>query len=69
MIWICFAYIICDSSYQSKIKMLENKVKKLERNQKGNCEISNIITSRIGKQCKIKTDEGTLFSSSGEVHF
>nr|WP_172692230.1 hypothetical protein [Paeniclostridium sordellii]AUO31854.1 hypothetical protein [Paeniclostridium sordellii] len=31
--------------------------------------MSNIITSLIGKQCKIKTDEGTLFSSSGEVHF
>lgn len=31
--------------------------------------MSDIITSLIGKQCKIKTDEGMLFSSNGESHF
>ncbi|WP_155484705.1 hypothetical protein [Paraclostridium sordellii] len=31
--------------------------------------MSDIITSLIGKQCKIKMDEGMLFSSNGESHF
>lgn len=69
MIWICFIYLIYYSSYPGKIKKLESKVKKLERNHGGGCEMSNIISSLIGKQCKIKTDEGMLFSSSGEAHF
>lgn len=69
MIWVCFIYIIYYSSYLGKIKKLESKVKKLERNQRGGCEMSNIITSLIGKQCKIKMDEGMLFSSNGETNF
>lgn len=69
MILICFIYIIYYSSYPGKIKKLESKVKKFERNQRGGCEMSDIIASLIGKQCKIKTDEGTLFSSNGETNF
>ncbi|MDU6247343.1 hypothetical protein [Paraclostridium sordellii] len=69
MILICFIYIIYYSSYPGKIKRLESKVKKFERNQRGVCEMSDIIASLIGKQCKIKTDEGTLFSSNGETNF
>ncbi|MGX4599501.1 hypothetical protein [Faecalimicrobium sp. JNUCC 81] len=69
MILICFICIMFYSSYPGKIKKLENKVKKLERNQKGDCEMSNIINSLIGKKCKIKTEDGLLFGGNGEVNF
>lgn len=69
MIWVCFICIILYSSYPGKIKKLENKVKKLERNQRGDCEMSNIITSLIGKECKIRTEEALLFGGNVEVNF
>ncbi len=67
MIWVCFICIMFYSSYPSKIRKLERKVKKLERNQKGGAVMSNIITSLIGNKCKIRTEEGLVFS--GNVEF
>ncbi len=59
--------ILCYSSYPEKVKKLENKVKKLERNQKGDSEMSKIISELIGKECKIRTEEALVFAGNVEV--
>lgn len=69
MIWACFICIMLYSSYPGKIRKLEHKIKKLERIQKGNCKMSNIINSLIGKECKIRTDDGFLMGINGESKF
>lgn len=65
--WISLIIILCYSSYPGKVKKLENKVKKLERNQKGDYEMSKIISNLIGKECKITTEE-VLLAGSTEVN-
>lgn len=66
--WLSFIIILCYSSYPEKVKKLENKVKKLERNQKGDCDMSKIISELIGKECKIKTEEALTFAGNAEVN-
>lgn len=64
MIWVCFIFIMFYSSYPGKVRKLENRVKKIERNEKRNEKggdvMSNIIKSLIGKECKIRIDEDFL---------
>lgn len=64
---LTFSLFFCSDT--KEIKKLKGKIKKLEKGYKGGCEMSKIISSLVGKQCKIKTDEGTLFSPSGETIF
>jgi len=66
--WFSFIIIMCYSSYPGKLKKLESKVKKLERNQNGDCEMSKIISELIGKECKIKTEEAIFFAGNAEVN-
>lgn len=65
--WICFIILLCYSSYPDKVKRLESKVKKLERNQKGESQMSKIITGLIGETCKIKTEEDLFFADGTEA--
>lgn len=44
------------SSYASKIKQLESKIKKLEKPRKGENNMSKIISELPGKKCNIFTD-------------
>ena len=67
MVFICLICFIIYSSYPSKIKKLEAKVKKLERNKKGEFTMSKIISSLIGCNCKIRTEEALLFNGNTEV--
>ena len=63
--WVCLIIILCYSSYPDKVKKLEKKVKLLERNEKGDFEMSKIISSLVGEKCRIKSNE--LFSFSGSL--
>ena len=56
--WVCIFIIICYSSYPDKVNKLESKVKKLERNEKGDSYMSKIMARLIGKKCKITTEDG-----------
>lgn len=65
--WLSLIIILCYSSYPRKVKKLEIKVKRLERNQEGGAKMSKIISDLIGKNCKIKAEEALLFSGNTEV--
>ena len=60
--WFSFFIILCYSSYPGKVKRLEKKVKKFERNQKGEGSMSKIISSLVGQVCKIRSEEA-IFES------
>ena len=65
--WFSFIIILCYSSYPDRVKKLEKKIKMLERSEKGDLQMSKIISSLIGEKCKIKTDEALVFSGSVDV--
>ncbi|MDV4150062.1 hypothetical protein R0131_04350 [Clostridium sp. AL.422] len=65
--WISLIIILCYSSYPDKVKKLEKKVKLLERNEKGDFEMSKIISSLVGEKCKIKCNETLSFNGSLDV--
>ena len=60
--WFSFFIILCYSSYPGKVKRLEKKVKKFERNKKGEGSMSKIISSLVGQVCKIESEE-VIFES------
>lgn len=67
--WIgffAFMIIICYSSYPSKIKKMESKLKKLERNMKGENSMSKILSELINKKCKLVSDDGVAIASNRE---
>ena len=55
--WFSFIILLCYSSYPGKVKRLEKKVKKFERNKKGEGSMSKIISSLVGQVCKIESEE------------
>lgn len=63
--YLAFVIILCYSSYPSRVKKLERKVKLLERKLKGENEMSKIITYLLGKECKIRSEE--VFGVFGET--
>ena len=65
--WVCLIIILCYSSYPDKVKKLEKKVKLLERNEKGDFEMSKIISSLVGEKCRIKSNELFSFNASVDV--
>lgn len=60
MEWIGFialVILLCYSSYPGKIKRLEAAVKRLERKQRGENDMSKLINELVNTECKIKSDE------------
>lgn len=47
------------SSYPGKVKKLERKVRMLEKKQKGESEMSKLLTDLVGKSCKITNEDGS----------
>ncbi len=64
--WFSLIIIICYSSYPGKVKKLEKKVKVLERKEKGNFQMSKIISSLVGERCRIETDDA-FFNGAMDV--
>ena len=54
---VALALILCYSSYPNKVKQLQKKIKKLERKQRGENDMSKLICELVGKKCKIKSDD------------
>lgn len=65
--FVCLIILLCYSSYPGKLKRLEKQVKKLERVQNGGTAMSKLISSLVGKTCKLKTDEALLLSGGTEL--
>ena len=71
MEWIGFialAVLLCYSSYPGKVKRLEVAVKRLERKQRGENNMSKLINELVNTECKIKSDrKSTRLNSSHNV--
>lgn len=57
--WACLLILVFYSSYPSKVKRLERKVGALEHKQKGDFQMSKMITALIGQQCRITNEDGS----------
>ncbi len=70
MEWLGFVAIViicCYSSYPSKIKKIESKIKKLERNMRGELSMSKILSEIINKKCILISDEAILIAPKREI--
>ena len=50
---IAFVLVLSYSGYASRVRRLESAVKKLKHNQKGEGEMSKLINSLVGQECKL----------------
>lgn len=64
---IAFVLVMCYSSLPTKFKKLEGKVKKLERNIKGEKAMSKILSELVNKKCILVSDEGLTFAAKREI--
>ena len=70
MEWIGFialAVLLCYSSYPGKVKRLEVAVKRLERKQRGENNMSKLINELVNTECKIKSDDALQLVGSTEM--
>ena len=65
-VWLCFIIMIAYSGYPGRVRKLENQVKKLKRQLKGEESMSKILNSLINQECMIKTEE--LWGSNDGVY-
>jgi len=66
--WFAFIIMLCYSSYPGKVNMLECKVKKMERKQRGDNYMSKLINELVGKTCKIQTNGDSIFDINTDVN-
>lgn len=64
---IAFVLIMSYSSYPAKVKKMESKVKKLERNLRGGKSMSKILSELINKKCELVSDVGLEIFSKREI--
>ncbi|CDM67298.1 hypothetical protein CM240_0119 [Clostridium bornimense] len=64
---IAFILIMSYSSYPAKIKKIESKIKKLERNLRGEKSMSKILSELINKKCILVSDIGLTLVSKKEI--
>ena len=53
---IAFVLVMCYSSYPTKVKKLESKIKRLERKLRGDGYMSKILNELINKKCILVTN-------------
>ena len=64
---VAFILILCYSSYIRKVNRLEAAVKKLERKQRGESDMSKLINELVNKECKIKSDDALQLVGGTEL--
>lgn len=64
---VSLVLVISFIGYPARIRKLEHKLAKIERKSKGENDMSKIINSLVGKQCKIKTEDGVWLSGNPEI--
>lgn len=65
--FIALVILLCCSSYPGKVKRLEAKVKRLERKQRGENDMSKLINELVNTECKIKSDDDLQLVGSTEI--
>ena len=64
---VALVLVLCYSSYPGKIKRLEAAMKRLERKQRGENDMSKLINELINKECKIKSDDALQLVGNTEL--
>jgi hypothetical protein len=64
---ISFGLICSVLSKVDKISYLEQRLKKIERKEKGDLKMSRMFQDLVGKECKIILENGTGAITIGEV--
>ena len=64
---IALVLLLCYSAYPGKVKRLESKVKRLEKRQKGDNYMSQLIDNLVGEQCTIKSEAILNFAGKTEL--
>ncbi len=62
--FIALLLLLCYSSYPSKVKKLEAKIKKLEKKQKGDSYMARLISDLVGKKCKIVLENAFVINGT-----
>lgn len=65
--FIAFILIMSYYSYPAKVKKVESKIKKLERNLKGEKSMSKILSELINKKCELVSEQGLSLVSKMEI--
>lgn len=64
---LALALVLCYSAYPGKVNRLEAAVKRLERKQRGENDMSKFINELVNKECKIKSDAVLQMVGSTEL--
>ena len=63
---LAFVIVLCYMSYPDKVKKLERKVKKLEKERCRESIMSKLIEELVGRDCKISSEKGINFAGKTE---
>lgn len=64
---VALVILLCYSSYPKRVKRLEAALKRLERKQRGENDMSKLIHELVNTECKIKSDSLLQLSGSTEI--
>ncbi len=64
---IAFVLVMAYSGYGARVRRLESAVKKLKRIQKGESEMSKLINSLVGQECKLTLADDFSSAVTGRV--
>ncbi|WP_297636531.1 hypothetical protein [uncultured Clostridium sp.] len=64
---VAFVCVMCYSSYPEKVKKLESKIKKFERELKGDKSMSKILSELVNKRCILVSDDGLQMVSKRDI--
>lgn len=65
--WLSFLMVLYCYMYLRRVKILERKIKRLEKRSKGENNMSKLITSLVGEKCKIEFQDGIYSTSILEI--
>ena len=63
---LAFVIVLCYMSYPDKVKKLERKVKKLEKERCRESIMPKLIEELVGRDCKISSEKGINFAGKTE---
>lgn len=64
---IAFVFVMCYFSYPEKIKKMEGKIKRLEREIRGEKSMSKILSELLNKRCVLVSEDGLQIVSKKEI--
>lgn len=64
---VALVLVLCYSSYPGKVRHLESVVRKLERKQKGENEMSKLISNLVNQEIIIKSDDALQLVGKTEL--